>query len=434
MKILLIDYGGNFLSLALRCRAAGHEVKWFISPRKDGSRSCVGDGYFKKLPDWEPAIDWADLIVLSENSRYITQLEPYRREGYPIFGSNVEGTEWELDRGIGQQVFKDAGITTIPTWEFTNYNEAIAFVKENPKRYVSKPSGDADKSLSYVAKSARDMVFMLEYWQRTQRNKAPFILQDFIPGVEMAVGGWFGRDGWVGNWVNSFEFKKFMNDDKGPNTGEMGSVVYCPEQSLLADKVLKPLTPQLIRMGYTGYIDVNCMIDKTGTPYPMEFTARRGWPLDQILLVLQEGDPAKWMLDALNGKDTLQQSEEVAVGVVIAQPDFPYNKLSDEKTHGYPIWGVNRRNTKHIHLSEAQWGLGLDSELEPCSMPVTAGTYIAVVTGKGLTVSQAKEAAYANVSSLEIPNSIMYRTDIGNRLKDQLPQLEALGYTKDVKF
>ena len=44
MKILLIDASSSFLDFALRCEAAGHEVRIFIGPLKDGSRSPVGDG------------------------------------------------------------------------------------------------------------------------------------------------------------------------------------------------------------------------------------------------------------------------------------------------------------------------------------------------------------------------------------------------------
>ena len=45
-----------------------------------------------------------------------------------------------------------------------------------------------DKSLSYVSKSPEDMVFMLGRWKKRSTLKGKFILQDFIPGIEMAVG------------------------------------------------------------------------------------------------------------------------------------------------------------------------------------------------------------------------------------------------------
>ena len=44
MNLLLIDPYSAFLNFALRCDQAGHHVKWFCGPMKDGSVSKVGNG------------------------------------------------------------------------------------------------------------------------------------------------------------------------------------------------------------------------------------------------------------------------------------------------------------------------------------------------------------------------------------------------------
>src|ERR1017187_4111784 len=127
------------------------------------------------------------------------------------------------------------------------------------KRYVSKPSGDADKALSYVSKGPADMIFMLQNWKLLGKNKAPFLLQEFTAGIEFAVGGWFGKNGFSQFFLENFEHKKLMNGEIGVNTGEMGTAMkYCTaEESLLAREVLLPLEGALFRAGYTGYIDVS---------------------------------------------------------------------------------------------------------------------------------------------------------------------------------
>jgi phosphoribosylamine--glycine ligase len=61
-------------------------------------------------------------------------------------------------------------------------------------------------------------------------------------------------------------------------------------------------------------------------------------------------------------------------------------------------------------------------------MMVTAGNAIGTVTGCGKTVQMAKRDAYEHLEQLEIPNSPMYRTDIGDRLESQLPILQKYGY------
>ena len=65
---------------------------------------------------------------------------------------------------------------------------------------------------------------------------------------------------------------------------------------------------------------------------------------------------------------------------------------------------------------------------------VGAGDYLCVVSAKGETVSQAQSRAYKRVEKFVIPNSLMYRTDIGQRLKKQLPILHSQGYATDLNF
>lgn len=440
MNILLIDASGNFLDFALRCMAFGHDVRLFIGPNKDGSRSKVGDGLVNKVPDWKPSMKWADLIVLSDNAKYVNALEPYRKQGYPIFNSHKEVTEWEMNRGTGIKVFEDAGIETIPSEVFNNYDKAIQFVEANQdKRYVSKPSGDADKALSYVSKDAADMVFMLEKWKRENKIKSPFLLQEFVPGIEMAVSGWFGRDGWSPYFLENFEFKKLMNDDYGPNTGEQGTAMKYCSYSKLAEEVLLPLTGQLFREEYVGFIDVSVIIDKKGNPMPMEHTVGRfGWPLFQIQQVLHD-EPCEWMFDLINGDDTFYPRDEIAVGCVVSMPPYPYHKGTEGECEGYPVWGINEKNRYFIHPAEMMLSKNPVPDMENGklirhNMMVNSGVYTMVCTGRGKTVKDAKNGAYDIIDQLNIPNSPIVRTDIGHRLEKQLPELQKLGYAEDWEY
>ena len=67
-------------------------------------------------------------------------------------------------------------------------------------------------------------------------------------------------------------------------------------------------------------------------------------------------------------------------------------------------------------------------------MYVTAGDYVMVVTGTGKTILQAKDQAYRLIKRVHMPKSPMYRTDIGNRLKRQLPSIQALGYAAGIQW
>jgi len=429
MKILLIDAQACFLDFAMRCEAAGHEVRVFMGPDKDGSAYPVGNGLVTKVADWRPSMKWADLILTSDNIKYTRELDGYRQRGAPLWGPNCECTEWELERGTGQRVLEAHGIPCLPSTVFSTYDEAIAFqLKNKGTRYVSKPTGDADKALSYVSKSFKDMLFMLEYWKRTQKKKVPFLFQEFTPGIEMAVGGWVGRDGFLSQFLENFEFKKLMPGEIGVNTGEMGTAMryVTAEESKLAQQVLLPLESELIRNGYTGYIDVSVIIDKKGNPWPLEFTSRPGWPLFQIQQALHP-DPACWMKDALEGRDTFAPYSDVALGVVVAIPDFPYSRKTRKECCGFPVWGITDKNRYNIHPAEMMLGEAHGEKgLEP--MMVSAGDYLLVVTGTAQGVCGAKEKAYKTLKELEVPNSPIYRNDIGCRLEEQLPELQAMGY------
>lgn len=432
VNILLIDPTASFLDFGLRAEAQGHTVRWFLGPDKlnGGGRYSVGDGLLTKVPDFRPHMRWADLILNSDNCKYTHELEGYRDRGFPLFCSNLECTSWELDRMKGQQVFADSGITVVDAIPFKRYDEAIAHQLANlDKRYVSKPSADVDKALSYVSKGAPDMLFMLEHWKRSGKKPVPFIFQEFFPGIEMAVGGWVGRDGFAGHVLENFEFKKFMNDDKGVNTGEQGTCIrYMPwEESALAQRCLAPLEAALIRCGYTGYIDVAVMINEEGEICPLEFTSRHGWPLFQIQQAVHP-DVCNWMADLLEGRDTFKPSLDVAVGVVVTMPEFPYSHMTRKEVTGFPVWGITPENRFNIHPAEMMLGEGFNEKGKKEPMLVTAGDYVLIATGTARGVERARDRAYAVIDGLEIPNSPMYRTDIGNRLEKQLPKLQRLGF------
>lgn len=437
MNILLIDVYSSYLDLAIRCMAHGHEVRWFQSKTREGLKSKVGDGIVKKVSDWESSMRWADIVLLADNVRYIHALEPWRKKGFPIWGPNLEVADWELNRQKGQEILKNAGVKIMESIQFSSLNKAIDYLALNPERYVSKPNADDNKALSYVSKSARDLMFMMEYWKKNSTVKTDFILQKFVPGVEVAVGGWFGRGGWAGPFLENFEHKKLMNNDVGVNTGEMGTVMRYVEESELANQLLKPLEGELYRQGYTGYLDVSVIVSGSGDPLPLEFTCRPGWPLFQIQQSLHKGDPVQWMLDSINGENTLKVYDEVALGVVMAIPDFPYSRMTKKEVSGYPIYGWSKVNARNFHPGEMMMGevwqqAGDKLHKEPGM--VTAGDYVCVISGNGPKVSEAHDAAYNNLKKIELPNSPMYRTDIGCRLECDLKTLQEHGFCESWRY
>jgi len=296
--------------------------------------------------------------------------------------------------------------------------------------------------MSYVADSAADLVYMLGRWKHNEKYRADakqygFIIQEKMEGCEMGVSGWYGPGGWSRYWEEDFEFKKLMDGDLGVNTGEQGTLLRFVEDSKLADVALKPLTKALEEIDYVGCINVNGCIDNTGDFWPYEFTMRDGWPSDYNEIALMPGDPVQWKLDLVNGDDTMKcDTKNVSISIVVSIPEYPYSHLTAKDTEGFPIYGAG--DMEHVHLCEVMLGEA------PCQaggkvvdMPclLTAGDYVAVVTGTGENITSARRSAYAAVKKIKIPNSPGYRLDIGrSRLVEALPGIQKNGYAKGLSY
>lgn len=440
MRLLIIDPPGHGVDIAFRAQKAGHEVK--LAVRQDEKTKHIGRGLVEVIDDFRPWIRWPDLIINTDNTLYLHDLKRAREErpDVAIISACPDTAQWEINRQVGQKILEKCGIECLPSVTFHDYDKAISHVKKTMRRYVSKPTGDgtADKALSYCSSGPDDMVFMLERWKRAGKLKGGFMLQEFCKGTEMGVAGWFGPGGFNIGWEENFEFKKLHNGDLGVATGEQGTVLRYVKHSKLADMMLKPLVPELEKMGYCGDIDVNCIIDEKGKPWPLEFTTRLGWPAHNLQLALVKEDPVEWLLDLAKGKDARPFiMNQVCVGVVLSIPDYPYSHVTRKEVTGIPIYGCKGALWKHIHpcemmLAECPWEV--DGKILNAPMPATAGDYVLVMTALGETVQGARDLCYLRMQRLKVPNSPAYRTDIGNRLRRQLPEIQKHGFARRLHF
>lgn len=443
MKVLIIDaWGGDgMLDIVLRMQDAGHAVRWFF--HKTDRNENYGRGLTQRVADWRDHWRWADLVVLADNTKYLREIDSLRKadKNKRVIGATNDAAKWELDRDHGQKVFKRAGIPVPPFREFSDYPSAIAYVKRENRAFVCKPSYDEpDKSLSYVAKSPADLVYMLERWQKAKRHKGPFILQEKISGCEMAVGNFFGRHGFSPGWCENWEFKALMAGDRGPNVGEMGTVLRFVTASKLADKVLKPLEDRIAATGHTGYVDVNCIIDDKGDPWPLEFTMRFGWPTFNIQQALLQEDCAEWLADLCDGRSSRPfKLDTVSTGVVMALPEFPYGKTPLDKVTGVPVYGLDKAAVRRrVHPCELMQGRNIpcdvNGQVVNMDCLLSAGEYLLVVSGTGDSVRSSRGKAYRTLDEIKAPASPFWRPDIGQRLKEQLPMIQTHGYARGLNF
>jgi phosphoribosylamine-glycine ligase len=222
-NFLFVSLEALSTDLAWQLSKAGHSVRFFT---KSQSEKDVGDGFVEKVDAWEPHKDWAEVIVFDDIG-FGDLAEKLRHEGKAVVGGSVYTDRLENEREFGQTELRDAGVNTLPSWNFTSFDEAVEFVKRNPDRYVIKPSGNAqnEKELLFVGQEedGKDVEQVLEHYKLKWSNKIKFFqIQKFESGVEVGIGAFFnGRDFIYPININ-FEHKRLFPNNIGPSTGEMG--------------------------------------------------------------------------------------------------------------------------------------------------------------------------------------------------------------------
>ena len=421
-KFLFVSTYGSVLDLALQVKKEGDEARVWIASAGDRD---VGDGFVDKVADWKQSVEWADVIVF-DDVEYGDVCDELRAKGKAVVGGTEYTDRLERDRDFGQQEMKAVGLHTLPSWDFDSFDAAIEFVQKNPERYVVKPSGKVqnEKVLSYVGQEddGRDIVTMLNFYKRGWGSKIKaFQLQKFVSGVEVAVGAYFNGNDFVLPACFNFEHKRLFNDDIGPSTGEMGTSMFWGGANTLCRETLLKFRERLAAAKYAGYFDINCIVNHRGI-YPLEFTARFGYPTMNIQI---DGVLSKWnefLLALARGEPfNLRTKRGFQVGVVVAVPPFPFEDPAAFKKYSEGALVIFKKDMREgihpcdVKLADGHWQLAGSSG------------YAMVVTGDANTMIDARREAYSRVRNVLIPN-MFYRTDIGERWIRDGDLLQSWGY------
>ncbi|MBF0491026.1 MAG: phosphoribosylamine--glycine ligase [Candidatus Omnitrophica bacterium] len=417
MKILIVSTYGESMPLAYRLKQEGHQVFYHIT---DPKYQNIGHGIVEKVDDdWENWVDDVDLIVFDDTG-HGKEAQTLKDDGYNVIGGSEYTDKLELDRGFGQQQMEDAGLTILPSKKFTNIDEAIDFVTDNPGRYVIKPDGKGsdDKALTYVGKdeNGEDVLSILNHYKKKfAKNINALELQTFISGLEIGVSAFFNGEKFVEPFIISFEHKKMFPGDVGPNTGEMGTTMFWVSRNhRMVKEVLMKMESRL--QGYTGFFDINCIVADNKF-YPLEMTCRFGYPTIELKMETISNNFGNWLLNlAIGLGDPLELKNQFSCCVVMAVPPFPYE---DEKTFkklsedNLIIIKSNDRTgyfPSEVNEEDGEWYVGGMSG------------YPLIVCGCGSTMEDAISEAYDRVSKVIIPD-VFYRNDIGGKWSKQQQDL-----------
>jgi len=426
-KFLFVSYDGLIADIAWEVAKEGHPAKLWI---KDPEEQGIADGFVPKTADWRAELDWADVVVFDDVLGMGEMAQEVRRAGKLVVGGTPYTDRLEDDRAFGQDELKRAGVPIIAQQNFTSFRDAIAYVKANPNRYVIKPSGEAQnyKRLLFVGEEedGRDIVQVLEDYERAWADRIKeFQLQRRIMGVEVAAGAFFNGREFVTPICVNFEHKKLFPGDIGPSTGEMGTSMFWSEPNRIFNGTLKKMEPRLREEGYVGFIDINCIVNSNGI-YPLEFTARFGYP---TISIQQEGllTPMSELLGKLaDGTLTrLRARSGFQLGVRIVVPPFPYkDKETFESTSKDAVILFKTPNREGVHIEDVRTVNG------EWLVTGTSGVVL-IVCGIGPTMRQAQRQAYNRVKNVMIPN-MYYREDIGDRWSEEdSDRLHSWGYLRE---
>lgn len=428
MRVLIIDVENMALDLALRAAWSGHEVRLFRHMTKRKERYAEGFKEITLVDQWEGHANWAKdgLIINSGNFVLLHALDRYKSFGFPVFAPSVASARLETDRAYGMETMKAAGID-LPEYEtFNSMAEALRHAKKTGETYVFKNLDGAaeDKAMTFVAHDNEELCDWLERKVRTGVNVKKCMLQVKIDAdFEIGINGWFGPEGFLPDkYCVSFEHKPLMPGDIGPNTGEAISVSKYVEKDKLVGELLEPLVPVLKALGHIGDFCVGAMIDKSGKAYPLEVTARFGYPAIFGQLESHRGDPIEWMKALLEGKDKLRVSYDVCTAVVMGQPRYPYNCSPADLVEGNPI-KIDPGVMDHVHLCGVMKN---KDDLE------TTAELVMVATALGKTIERSREKVYRVIDGIKIPNAI-YRNDAGLKVEEALPAMRKQGFALDLR-
>jgi phosphoribosylamine---glycine ligase len=185
------------------------------------------------------------------------------------------------------------------------------------------------------------------------------------------------------------------------------------------------MEPKLREEGYSGYIDINCIVNSNGI-YPLEFTSRFGYP---TISIQQEGllTPMGELLARLaDGSLTRARARSgFQIGVRIVVPPFPYkDKETFESTSKEAVILFKTPSREGIHIEDVR--LFNDEWL----VTGTSGVVL-IVCGVGPTMKQAQRQAYNRVRNVMIPN-MYYREDVGDRWSEEdSDRLHSWGYLRE---
>ncbi len=348
MKILVIGSGGRESVIIHAIKNSRIDAEVYCAPGNGGT-FYNSENVMIKQDDINGLVNFAknhkiDLTVVGpEVPLSLGIVDEFTKNGLKIFGTNKRASLLESSKEYAKDFLKRNSIKTADYRSFTDFTQAINFIKEKPHPLVIKASGLAAGKGVFISnsfegsKNILDSIFNKNIFGKSGKT---VIVEDYLDGFELSY--MVITDGVSYKpLITSMDYKKVLDGDKGENTGGMGAVSPNPFVSPgLEDKInktiIEPTLEGLKKEGvdYKGILYAGVMI-KDGDAYVLEFNVRFGDPEAQAILIRLKSDIVDLFLSVIDGnlKDyILEFDDNKSICIVLSSLGYP----KDYKT-GYEI-------------------------------------------------------------------------------------------------
>ncbi|MEZ5253939.1 MAG: phosphoribosylamine--glycine ligase [Microthrixaceae bacterium] len=400
MKVVVVGSGGREHALAATLSRTCDVV---VTPGNPGIPNSV--------PDDPETID-ADLYVIGPEQPLVDGLaDRLRAAGKLVFGPGADGARLEGSKAYMKELLVEAGVPTAAHGTFTDEAAALEFLDQMTSPYVIKTDGLAGGKGVLVTESldeARQAVRRYLSGAAFGAAGRTLIVEEGLSGPEISV--FAICDGTKAVLLSpAQDFKRINDGDEGPNTGGMGAYTPVPgvDDAVLADVLDRFINPTLETLrsrgiDYRGVLFAGLMLTADG-PRMLEYNVRFGDPECQVVTPRLRNDLAQILAEAAAGdlRTTPDYGEDALVNVVCAASGYPQNPRTGDVITG--IEAAAAREGVTVYCA----GVARNDEGDL----VTAGGRVLNVVGRGATIAEARERAFAAIDDIHF-DGMHVRRDI----------------------
>lgn len=426
MRFFVVSERGDGAGVAARLVREGHEVLMYF---RDITARKNLDGIVKKVFSIQEGLNELPDVVVFDMVGFGNEAEKVREAGFRVFGGGKWNDKLELDRKFSMKTMDVMGIKAPKSFAFSNFKDAMGFVKSYRKLLVLKPFNNMNTEFTYVPKNQDDLLNYMGYLVKKLGVNGKVLLQDFVQGTEISTEVWYARGIPVPMPNSTIECKKLMNGDIGSNTGSQISIVwgYPTREPRIVQQGLKKLNAFMKKIEYTGPIDLNGIV-RNKKLYGLEFTPRMGYSaLYALIRILKE--PLGKLLFRVASGDASEMALADGFGMAckVSIPPFPYwpedkamRKQVWEKTAGQRVGGLSKEDWDRVFPLDVY---KKDDEF------FTAGHDGAVLecTGYGKSIYEAEDEVMGLFKKIALPNK-QIRTDGARVAEKRIWDLRDQGY------